>query len=827
MSDDIQQQISKLNQQAVRLYHQGRYEEAIQSASQVRDLSLQYLGKDHLDFATSLNNLAEFYRSMGNYTQAEPLLKQAMEITRKALGEDHPDFATSLNNLALLYRSMGNYTQAEPLLKQALEIKRKALGEDHPDFATVLNNLAGLYESMGNYTQAEPLFKQALEIKRKAMGEDHPSFATSLNNLALLYIATNRETEGLQLMEQAASIDDLMIGQVFSIGSENQRTAYLKKVQMNIKGFISLISQHLSSSQTAINSAIELVLRRKAIGAEALAVQRDAVLGGRYPELKPELKDLINLRMQIAQKTLAGPGQEGLAEHQKTLSVWNKQKENSEAELVRQIPEMNLEQKLKQIDRQAIASTLPEGAALIEFVHFDVFDFKAVPAKGESSLKPARYLAFVILAGNPDNVQMIDLGKARFIDKSIARFRDSVTGGPEDIYDEPMTDQSTKPKGVFSRLSGYFKRPEQAETRLDLGVVPEESVQVPDNEAGVKLRETIFDKLKPALGRCKHLFISPDGELSRVPFEVLPNETGRFLIDDYHISYLGAGRDILRFGTKSTGQPAGSLIIADPDFDLGLKTSGRLAQKGRPCGRQSRDLDRSSLHFGRLPGTHKEGINVSNMLGVKPWLKENALEAWIKKYRSPRILHFATHGFFIEDQERDPNKEMRELVALGAPGFAEPGGMGRLSGLNLENPLLRSGLALAGANTWLKGQSPPSDAEDGLLTAEDVTGLDLLDTELVVLSACETGLGEVRTGEGVFGLRRSFVLAGADTLVMSLWKVPDQQTRELMEEFYSRILTGEPRAQALKNAQMSIRSKHPHPFYWGAFICQGDPGPLS
>jgi len=796
MSEDIEQQILKLNQDVVKLYQQGRYEEALQPASHARDLSFQYLGNDH------------------------------------------PDFAQSLNNLAVLYKSMGNYTQAEPLYKKATEIWRKALGEEHPSFATSLNNLADLYKSMGNYTQSEPLYKKAIEIKRKALGEDHPSFAASLNNIALLYIATDLETDALPLMEQAASIDDRMIGQVFSIGSESQRTAYLNKVRVNLELFISLISQHLSLSRAAINSAFELVLRRKAIGAEALVAQRDAVLGGRYPELEPKLKDLINLRMQIAQKTLAGPGQEGLAEHQKTLSIWNKQKENLEAELVRQIPEMNLEQKLKQIDRQAIASTLPEGAALIEFVHFNVFDFKAVPAKGESKWKPARYLAFVILAGEPDNVQMIDLGEAIFTDKRIARFRDSVTGGPEDVHsdraatgslpaDEPMTDQSTRPTGLFSRLLGYFKRPEQAETMRDLGVVPEESVQVPDNEKGVKLREAIFDKLKPALGKCKHLFISPDGELNRVPFEVLPNETGRFLIDDYHISYLGAGRDILRFGTESTAQPAGSLIIADPDFDLGLKKSWRLPQKGRPYGRQSRDLDRSSLHFGSLPGTREEGISVSNMLGVKPWLKGNALEGWIKKYRSPRILHFATHGFFIEDQERDPNKEKRELDALGAMGFAESGGMGRLSGLNLENPLLRSGLALAGVNTWLKGQSPPSDAEDGLLTAEDVTGMDLLDTELVVLSACETGLGEVRTGEGVFGLRRSFVLAGADTLVMSLWKVPDQQTRELMEEFYSRILTGEPRAKALKNAQMSIRSKHPHPFFWGAFICQGDPSPLS
>ena len=140
--------------------------------------------------------------------------------------------------------------------------------------------------------------------------------------------------------------------------------------------------------------------------------------------------------------------------------------------------------------------------------------------------------------------------------------------------------------------------------------------------------------------------------------------------------------------------------------------------------------------------------------------------------------------------------------------------------------MLRSGLALAGVNSWLKGGSPPGEAEDGLLTAEDVSGLDLLDTDLVVLSACETGLGEIHVGEGVFGLRRAFVLAGAKTLVMSLWKVPDQQTQELMVDFYGRILAGRARADALREAQLALKAKYPDPLYWGAFICQGNPGPL-
>src|SRR5947209_13439711 len=142
----------------------------------------------------------------------------------------------------------------------------------------------------------------------------------------------------------------------------------------------------------------------------------------------------------------------------------------------------------------------------------------------------------------------------------------------------------------------------------------------------------------------------------------------------------------------------------------------------------------------------------------------------------------------------------------------------------MENPMLRSGLALAGANTWLRAGNLPEEAEDGLLTAEDVTTLDLLATELVVLSACQTGLGHVQVGEGVFGLRRAFVLAGAKTLVMSLWKVPDEQTQELMIDFYQRILSGQSYIDALRAAQLATKAKHPDPFYWGAFIFQGDPG---
>jgi CHAT domain-containing protein len=213
-------------------------------------------------------------------------------------------------------------------------------------------------------------------------------------------------------------------------------------------------------------------------------------------------------------------------------------------------------------------------------------------------------------------------------------------------------------------------------------------------------------------------------------------------------------------------------------------------------------LDRAA-GASRLPGTRAEGEQIAALLQVEPWLEAHVLEARLKEVRSPRLLHLATHGFFLKDQPHDPDSN------------------------RWENPLLRSGLLLAGYNTWLaRGELPP-EAEDGMLTAEDVTGLDLLDTELVVLSACETGLGQIHVGEGVFGLRQAFVLAGAKTLVMSLWKVPDQQTQELMVDFYQRILAGQPRAEALRQVQLALKGKYPDPYYWGAFICQGDPSPLS
>lgn len=818
-------------------------------------------GKSPSDYVKTLSNLADLYRRKGDYASAKRLLRHAVDICRSTLGENHPDYATALNYLANLYRSMGEYASAEPLLLRAVAIHRLTLGENHPHHAASLTNLANLYRSTGKPASAEPLFRQAVEIHRIALGEWHPDYARSLARMAyicktredfeqalalyqqaagiyrnsgtytvdhvrcllnqiVLLITVERASEALPLLDQWRGIENGCTSQCFSIASESQRTEYLHALKSNLFALLSLILQHLDRFPGAIRSAMDLVLQRKALASEALAIQRDALFGGNYPALEPRLRELTGLRMQIARKTLAGPGPEGLESHVRRLADWSAQKEQLEAKLARDVPEMSLERKLQAVDRVAIAQSLPDESVLVEFVLVLVYDFD--PSTGEKERwKPPVYVALIIPAGQPDHVQMIDLGEAERIDRLIADFRAGIIG----------TARADAGRDMVRR---------RAEARSNS-----------EGDRGSALRAALFDPLIRCLGGRTRLLLAPDGDLASLPFEALPTTGGKRLIDDYQISYLSCGRDVLRFGAKVTGEASEPLVVADPDFDLQDATTRTRPRsrtgfwsrqlglfrrvRAQPSldvamlssslgGRRSRDLDRvrGAYRFDRLPGSRSEAEAIANLLAVRPWLGPEALEGVLKtKCCSPQILHLATHGFFLPDQPHDP-------VSGGSALVDEPSaGLGRLAGPLPENPMLRSGLALAGANTWLKSGNLPEAAEDGLLTAEDVTGLNLLATELVVLSACETGLGEVHVGEGVFGLRRAFVLAGAKTLVMSLWKVPDEQTRELMEDFYRRLLAGQGRAAALRASQLAMKIRYPDPYYWGAFICQGDPSPLA
>jgi len=728
------------------------------------------------------------------------LCRQALAIRRESLPSTHPKFAESVSNLAVLYEKTGDYRSAEQLYRDALRVMEETLGKSHPKYATVLTNLATLYQIMGEHDLAEPLLRQAIDTGQQMMGEGDPECSPRLASLAALCAGTGRSEEALALITRSVQLDEEMIIRVFSFVNESQRTAFLGRTEANLDVFLSLVRSEEPVPTDKAAQALTFVLHRKGLLLEMLVGQRDAALAGRHPHLSAALQNLNRVRAQIAHAVLAGPGSEAPAAYRQTITRRLTERDRLEAELARQIPETDLKRRMLGADCDAVASALPQDSVLVEFARFDVFDFKAI--RDQPRWTGARYLAFILPARRPRDVQMIDLGDAEAIEAEIGAFRRQIA--QERAHRQaPATERSGPPE---PRLC---ERP------------------------GTHLRQLVFDPLGLPPG--SRILISPDGDLNLLPFEALPAEDGRFLIEDYQFSYLGSGRDVLRFG-ESGAYATEALIVADPDFDLavsqGEQGAGADHSTESPPGRRSRELTSTSLHFDPLSATRREGEEIAALLGSstfgppRVWIGSDALEARFKAVRSPMLLHVASHGFFLQDQDWSALRKEHDIrIALGTEGMVH--GLG-----GLESPLLRSGIALAGVNAALRGEPIPPEAEDGLLTAEDVSGMSLLGTELVVLSACDTGLGEVKRGEGVFGLRRAFVHAGAATLVMSLWKVPDDETRELIVEFYRHLLAGQGRAEALRNAQLAMigcsrtRGEPPDPFYWGAFICQGDPGPL-
>jgi CHAT domain-containing protein len=309
---------------------------------------------------------------------------------------------------------------------------------------------------------------------------------------------------------------------------------------------------------------------------------------------------------------------------------------------------------------------------------------------------------------------------------------------------------------------------------------------------GLELHRVLIDRIAPALTGISRLLLSPDGALSRLPFAAIPKPDGTRLIDQYEIGLLTTGRDLLR--RHRARQPGRPVVLADPDYDVGRTGN-------------------AAVQFNALPGARGEGRWIAERIDADLWTGADATESRMKTMRSPLVLHLATHGYALPEPLR--------------PGQAPPAeGLPPEPGPNVD-PLLCTGLALAEANTWLAGQQPPGDIGDGILTAADVYDLDLLGTELVVLGACDTGLGLYQPGEGIFGLRRAFEITGARSVLVTIWDVPSAPTALLMREFYRALLRGHSRTAALRAAQQAVRRRYPEPKAWAPFALFGDPTPVT
>jgi CHAT domain-containing protein/tetratricopeptide (TPR) repeat protein len=744
------------------------------------------LGANHPDVAATLRGLAD--TALLREQQLD-YIRQALEVQRAATGEQSPEFARYLSNWALLTKNQQGFRGTRALLKHALAIQKATLDAHSSDIIGTLNRLGLLHHTAGDYRNAESYYREVLTLSRDLPGPMYDATADVLTNLATVCAAQARLEEALAFQQEALLLYSRNISSVLTGASERQRAQYLAKFRGDLDIWFSIAVRHLSN--VSPSQALELVCRYKGINGEAELVQRYALQAQHEPALLSKFQEIKRLREKIRDMWLAGPSGVSPFVFKVQLTKWEQERERLEREVAAQIPELRLNERLLRLSSEELAQKLPNGSALIEYIYFNEIDFNYIESAG-GVVGPGHYLALVAVAGPEAEIHLVDIGPAdpvdRCVDSLLSYIRTPKAQGhyAVDIYDDP---------------------PDMA---ID---------QVPD----FALRQMVFDPLIPILGDYKRLFIAPDGELNRLPFDILRLSPEEYLIDRYTVSYLGTGRDLLRFGVRSTTPPHDPVVIANPTFDMSQAPTTSTPKPRLPFGWQQEDMDINNWSFQPLPGTQWEGEQIAELLGVQPWLGDKARKGDLKAYRSPFILHLATHGFF---QKNQPGNSARE-VDLFLTGFLTSAAhMAASVKVDTNLPYLRSGLALAGANTWLAGGTPPPEVEDGLLTAEDVLSMDLSATELVVLSACETGLGDIQVGEGVFGLRRSFILAGAKTVVMSLWSVPDKQTQELMSEFYHYLLDGWPRVEALRESQLTMKAKYAYPYFWGAFICQGDPSPL-
>jgi CHAT domain-containing protein/Tfp pilus assembly protein PilF len=781
-------------------WNMGQYAQAEPLYQRSLKIHESKLGPDHPNVAASLINLAVLYKEMGQYAPAEPLFQRSLKIWESKLGPDHPSVAASLNQLAELYRKMGQYTQAEPLYQRSLKIRESKYGPDHPLVAQSLNNLASLYQDLGQSARAEPLYQRSLKIRNSQLGLDHPDVALSLYNLAVLHAATGRWSEAAAETEKERRIVRRHVAHTLPVLNEKEQLTFLQtQDEQHLHVALSLGLDRRSDAQTALRSA-GWVLNGKAVAQEVLAQRAILAAEGADPTLAELVKQLMAVRSRLAALSLVVAKPEQEAAHREQLIAFNQQ----EQELSRRFGQATGRNTAGDpwVEPEAVRKALARDAVLIEFVRFGVWNFK------DRKRLPPHYAAWVIPAEAAGSITIVDLGEAKPIDEAVRQVRKALERAEKTIQD-----------------------------------AGEAAAEKQVREAMQSLTRLVWQPLESHFGNARQLILSPDAALWLIPWAALPFADGKYAIEKYQIRYLISGRDLVSPGTAKQSKPTDPVLFANPDFDLG---PGDAADRTRAVLRSMPPAERVASSRGagslsslgraeRLPGTAAEAAaikpSVTSYAHSEPVIYEDqyALEGVFKSLHGPQVLVLSTHGFFLPDQEavhRDDRGAGLADEGFGKDSKDKSRAVLTTEGKPLENPLLRCGLLLAGCNQ--RTEEGSAELDDGILTGLEIVGTDLRGTDLVVLSACETGLGQVRNGEGVAGLRQAFQLAGAKAVVATLWQIPDEETVALMKAFFSNLSAGQSKAEALRNAQLAQikdrRKNHSaaHPYYWAAFTLTGE-----
>lgn len=827
------------------LRKQGRLREAEQAFQNAHDRFLAVLGSDHYFSVIAAGNLGEILEKAGLYDRAEPYLRAAVEGARAGLGESHPTTIIGINNLALLHESQGEFDKAEALYGQALDLHAKLLGANHPDTIAFANNLAYLHmlkqdyasaeagfakvvkawtkllgadhqntlkamnsqgrvaHALGRLDEAEALLTRSLERRRATLGARHLDTLRSMHDLAALHHSAKRSEQARQLLVETRALAEEVLGRLHPytfeamntlarvvedsgdlqaayeirhetvkrrtdflntmlyVTGENAREAYIRLHAPELAAHVALLTK--LDPEVAGRGVLEVSLNRKGLLLKVASEIQQIARLAQSPELADLAKELNEARKSMAALTLAGPTVETAATHLETIALLEERISVLQGELGR--ASMRYRRAAAPIPVDDLVAALPDDAVLVDFILADTPTGKQLVAATLSKQDGKPVFGIVPYADNAA------------IDDVILKYR-------ADIQDE----------------------------ELDFDDVL---------ETGQEAYDLVWRPLLDAIGDRTKVYVVPDGGLNILPFSALVDDDGKYLIENTDLHIFTSGRTLL---PSALPKPKGGYLInAGPDYDTEEVTGTEQLERVRsrsvatPALESLRGMSSGmrGLKFDPLPGAEREGRLIDEMVDSSGltstiFVKDEAQEATLRNLAEPpEVLHIATHGFFLKADE-GLRKRLLKLQRGADIQIPPPG----------DNPLLRAGLAFAGinANAPLLGEIDTDN--DGVLTALEVLSLDLTGTQLVILSACETGLGEIHEGEGVYGLRRSFQEAGAGSVITSLWEVSDAGTQAMMTALYTRLMAGTEPHQAMRDAQLEMLStgRWSAPFIWSAFF---------
>ncbi|WP_299457217.1 CHAT domain-containing protein [uncultured Microscilla sp.] len=870
-----------LNNQGLLYMEQGLYEKAEQLFLKSLKHQAKALGAQHYEYATVLNNLGLLYFNMGIYSKAVPRFQQALEIKYRHYGKIHPYYANSLGNLGLVHLNTGNYGEAETAFDEALLIYKKTVGKAHNFYATSLLNLATLYTTLGkykravvtlqkaekailksvgnehtlyasflsqigtfylttrNYEKAGDYFYSAMLMYEKKFGKTHPNYFTALLNLHFAYkmqgkrqLVEKRFRNIIPLAEKALKNDPTIFAHILrnrafdyqalgkykkaeallqksmrvieqSLGKNNQTYVHaqgqnavfyaeigeLARAKKQFIRFANLFLDYMAHNYPAMSEKDKLAFQYSSV-AHVEAFKDFAVKQGeQFPVLLDKLFEFHLktklLALNFSKKMRTTILQRKNAEDLKLYDQWIAQKEYL-AKLY-QLPKLVL--KKRGIDLMA----LEEKNDRIEkqlAKKYQLFARQAfIPKHGWQKIQKALQPNEVVI----EMVRTSDWAQSANISYGVW----VIKGG-----------KATPPK--FLRLKNGYQL-ERRYLRYYRGRIKYKGTDRYSYSKFWQPIQQVIDSL-PQGKEVAKIYFSPTGFYNQVNLNTLQNPANKqYLIDRYKIQLINTSKDVLSLRKQEVlGANTLAVLVGRPVYKLpiGNRSKADTVQtdkRGLDSDRSQRQL--ASVVFKDLPGTEKEVNQIANIMQQNQWqtqklMGKEALEKHIKEVENPTILHIATHGFFIA--RRAQKKNTFSLID---------------NDVDYHAPMLRSGIVLTGVSnkkTLLNGQ------EDGILTAYEVANMRLEKTKLVVLSACETGLGDVRIGEGVYGLQRALKTAGAQNIIMSLWKVDDTATQKLMIYFYRNLTKFKNLKKAFRAAQREIKQAFPHPYYWGAFVLLGE-----